>query len=433
MKLTPFQAIVIGAFVVAILGGVASLALFRGGSQNLPNLTMWGTIPASIMTEFLGQKSFEDAGIKISYVQKNPSTFEEDFVEALASGLAPDLVIMPHDLIYKQRNKLLVIPFDSISERVFKDTFVESGEIFLTEGGMLGLPFTLDPLVMYWNRSMFSSKAISTPPKFWDEFFTLAPKFNERNAAGNLNKTVVSLGESVNITNFKEILSVLIMQAGNPIVSFDQGRVRYNSLLNERFNLSERPAEASIRFYTEFSNPVKPTFSWNKSLLDSRDAFVSEELGTYFGFSSELPTLRKLNPNLNFDVTTLPQVRDGEIKMTYAKVNALVIPRSARNASAGAIAAQALVSANSIESLSLLTGLPPVRRDLLSTLPTEASQNVFYRSAVMSRTWLDPSSEETDTVFSNLVENVNSGRLRVSQAVDRADSELQSVISNYER
>ena len=59
-----------------------------------------------------------------------------------------------------------------ISERDFKNTYIEEGELYLAANGILGLPITVDPMVMYWNRDIFSSAAIAAPPSYWDEFLT---------------------------------------------------------------------------------------------------------------------------------------------------------------------------------------------------------------------------------------------------------------------
>lgn len=429
--MTTFQAIVMGAFVVFLLGGVAAFALFKGGGEGkLPQIVMWGTLPELTVYNLTQMETLKTAGVTIDYVEKDPATFEADFVEALASGNSPDLVMFPHDLLYRQKNKLYTIPFNIISERSFKDSFVEGGEVFLTPNGVIGLPFLADPMVMYWNRSLFSSKAIATAPKYWDEFFTLAPKFNEKNDAGNLRKTVVALGETVNITHFKELLSALIIQAGNPIVQISP-QVGPTSVLNENFGYDNSPTEAALRFYTEFSNPVKPAYSWNKSQLDSKDAFVAEDLGTYFGLASELSDIRARNPNLNFDVAVIPQIRDAERRVTFGRVYGLVIPKNARNGGAAISVAQILTSTAALRDLSQLIDLPPMRRDLLSVPPSNPYSAVFYSSAIMSRAWLDPSPRDTLPIFQDMVENIISGKNRISEAISRADRELDSIIRNY--
>jgi ABC-type glycerol-3-phosphate transport system substrate-binding protein len=425
-----FQTIVLGAFIVFLLLGVGAFALFRGSNSNtLPTLVVWGTFPEEAMTIFSNSATLKAAGVTLQYVEKDGTTFESEFVDALASGRSPDLVILPESLLLKEENKLLPIPSASLSERDFKDTFIDGAEIFWTPQGAIGLPFAVDPLVMYWNRSMFSSKALSTPPKHWDEFFTLAPKFNEKDDAGNIKKTIVALGDTINITNFKELLSGMILQAGDPITAPDQ-QGNLKTVLSDTLGMSSPPAEAALRFYTEFSNPVNAAYSWNKSLPGSSDAFIGEELATYFGFASELKNIRSKNPNLDFDVTVLPQIRDSKTRLTYGKLYALVIPKQGKNTTAAVTAVLRMASSDILRELENEIGLPPVRRDLLSTPPSDPYSSVFYASAIMAKSWKDPSPEDTTAIFKEMVESIISGKDRISGALNRANSELGLLIRN---
>ena len=55
-----------------------------------------------------------------------------------------------------------------------------------------------------------------------------------------------------------------------------------------------------LKFYTDFADPLKDVYSWNKSFSNSRDAFSAENLVFYLGYASELQSLINKNPNQNF-------------------------------------------------------------------------------------------------------------------------------------
>lgn len=84
----------------------------------------------------------------------------------------------------------------------------------------------------------------------------------------------------------------------------------------------------------------------------------------------------------------------------------------------------ALTSFENIAQFSVNLGLPPVRRDVLTNKPTDAIGSVFYDSALMSKSWFDPDSDETDDIFKNMIESVTSGRARLGEAINLADQEL---------
>ncbi len=422
-----FQLIITLIFGFFIVVGVIVFSMSRGTiTKPEDNVLVWGTISesgfATILEEHPIGKSKE---FNITYTQKRAGTFDQEFIEALAEGKGPDIIFLPHDSMWKHQNKIFPIPFQSFSERKFKDTFVEEGELYLTSQGILGLPILIDPLVMYWNRDIFSNASISKAPEYWDEFFDLAQKLTKKDQSFNITESAVSLGEFRNINNAKEILSALIMQAGSPITV--RTREVPTVVLNERLGQSLIPSEAAVNFYTEFSNPIKLFYSWNRSLPRSDNFFTSGDLGIYFGFASEFSQIKEKNPNINFDVAAFPQSRESETKITYGRIQALSIVKNSKNIVSAIKVALALSDKEHSAAISALGKLPPVRRDLLSRAPSDAYSVLFYQGALWSRAWIDPDSTSTENIMQNMIESITAGRLRTSQAVSRAHAEIQEL------
>ncbi len=363
--------------------------------------------------------------MKRQYVRKSAEEFDQALIEALASGVGPDMIILPQDRIARHRDKIYQIPYESLSERDFKDSFVEEGELFMGTGGVYAVPFSLDPLVMYWNRDIFTNNSLSLPPTYWDEFFSKTIPLSEIDNSRNIKQSSVALGEYDNINNAKEILSVLLLQTGNKIVTVENGRLV--SVLSNNSEDGVAIAESVLRFYTEFSNPSKEVYSWNKSLPQAKQAFLSGDLAIYFGFASEAFEIQSKNPNLNFDIALLPQVRDG-FKATFGKISGVAILKSSKYVGDAFLAIGILTSEESALDYSSVSFLPPPRRKLLSKKPKDAIGAIFYESAIISKGWIDPDREKSSGVFKKMVENVTSGRLKLSEAVDRASAELNSLI-----
>ena len=55
-------------------------------------------------------------------------------------------------------------------------------------------------------------------------------------------------------------------------------------------------------------------------------------------------------------------------------------------------------------------------------------EDLFYKSALISKAFLDPDTERTDIIFKDLIERIVSGRERISQASRRAVVELNALI-----
>ena len=422
-----FQVAILGIFgffiIVAVLifsGIIPGLGGSKGSVAG--EVVLWGTIPSNQISGLMEDFNRQYKPLSVTYIEKNQSSFDKDLVEALASGIGPDIIMLSRELIYRHADKVYPIPYATLSERAFKDTFVEEGELYLTSVGILALPFRLDPMVMYYNRNILSGAGISLPPSSWEEVFSIAPKLVTKDQSGNITQSAVSFGEFRNVNYAKDILVLLTMQAGNPIVEKSGGG--FKAVFGDTFGFSLKPADEALRYYTNFSNPVQPVYSWSRSLPNSRDAFLSGSLAFYFGYASELLGLRSQNPHLNFDVAKVPQTKGASAKVTIGRIDGLSVMKSSKNISAALQTVTLMTGPDTSFKLAQNTSLPPPRRDLLANKPSDAYMNVFFDSALMSRGWIDPAPASTSAIFQSLIESVASGRLRVSEAVMNANSEL---------
>lgn len=417
-------------FGIFIVIGLIVFAVVRTGSNTpVSRAVIWGTFDSKNFGQAL-----EDSGIagdetfEVTYVQKDPENFDFEFIEALARGEGPDIILIPHNSVLRHENKLYKISYESLSQRDFKDIFMEEGELYLTSSGILGVPMLVDPMVMYWNRDILNNANITQPPTRWGQFYSLAEKITKKDQAFTISQSAIPFGESNNVDHFKDIISMLIQQAGNDIVGFKQGKLQ--SLLIEKENSVLQPSIAALTFYTEFSNPVKPFYSWNRSLPSSRDFFLSGDLALYFGFASEIFSLRQKAPNLNFDVAHVPLGDNDQTVTTFGRMYGLSITRQAKDVAGAIRIISALTSTSSNVIFSRYIGMAPVRRDVLSEPQTDAYRSVFYESALHSRAWLDPNPDRTNQIFSDMITSVTAGRLKPSEAVGRASSELNALLGN---
>ncbi len=428
--MTRFQIIFTAIVVFLGVGGAALFALSKsGGGTDVPTLVMWGTVKSDIVSGYLSSIENDTKNtFSVVYVEKSPATIESEMIAQLARGQGPDMLLMPQDFIVKQLDKFYVVPFQNYSERLFKDSFIQGGELYLAPDGIIAFPFTVDPLVMYWNRDILTNEGYSRPPTSWTEFFTMAPKVVKKDANGNITQALVAFGETRNVTHAKDILALLAIQAGTPIISYDEQGGLVSVFDSSNGGLI--PAEQALSYFTEFSDPNKTSYSWNRSMPNDKTAFAAGKLALYFGSASELSSIRAANPNLNFDVATIPQAVANGNKTAFGAMNGIAILKASLNPSAAFVAATNLTDFTLQSRWIEQTNFPPVRRDMFSTIPGDAYKSVFYQSALIAKAWLDPDRDGTNEAFARMVENVTSGRMRVSEAVRAASLEMNKMISN---
>jgi len=214
-------------------------------------------------------------------------------------------------------------------------------------------------------------------------------------------------------------------------MSFSSDGQLYSSLTEGSISNAVNPTQTALRFYTEFADPIKSVYSWNRSLPNSLEAFSQGTLALYIGYASEVEAIQARNGNLNFDVAPLPQVRAGEQKkvLTFGKMYALAVPVVARNAAGGVQMAFLLTGQDSSDLLTQAIGIPSPRRDLLGTVPDDPVDVIFRSQALISSAWLDPNAEDSAQIFRRMIGGVTSGSLRISDAISRADTELTLLLA----
>ncbi len=421
--------VVVGIVAVLIFAGILPGFKKQGSGGSGIEVSIWGVFPENKIRSLIsGFNDKNKNSFKINYSEKKASDYENELLNALASSQGPDIWVLTQDAVLKNKNKIYPISFESYKERDFRDNFLDSAELFLDLNNktVIGLPLAVDPLVLYWNRDLFSSAGIARPPQYWDEFLIDVQALTKRDDAGNIIQTGAALGEFTNVKNAKDILSMLILQTGNSIINKDTLEV----VLGEKGDNALDPTESSIRFFNEFSNPSKTSYSWNRALPGSETMFVSGSLAMYFGYASELDDIKQKNPHLNFDIAVVPQIRDGKIRATFGKIYGLVISKNSPKIQTAFPAIAALSANDFSKSFSGVMGLGSASRNILAVGANDPILSVIYKSSVMSRAWLEPNPETVYEIFKNMVESTATSRVTLSEAVNQAKGQLEKLIKN---
>lgn len=430
-QLSTFQIVVLGIFAALTLIGVGVFAASGGftSGEAVGQVVVWGTEDTYVVQEVITELRINDKAFQeVYYVEKNPATYATELINAMAAGQGPDLFLMPQAELSAFEDKVLAVPYKEISQNIFINSYIDAAQVYLTPGGILALPFTIDPLVMYWNRDMFASAGVANPPQYWNDFLALAPKISQLDGTSAVKKSAVSLGLWSNIGTAKEIISTLFLQAGDRIVTRNESGGLDVVLGESPENNATEPAASALRFYTEFANPSKTTYSWNRSLPSARNMFVAGDLAVYFGYASEQGEIAERNANLRFGIAVMPQIQGNASALTYAKILGLSIPRTSMNPRGALLIAQKLSSPPAALALAARTGLPPVRRDIAIDTSENAAMQTFAASALIAQAWLDPSPKETNKIFQTMIESVVSGQKEPQSAVFTAAEEFNDII-----
>ncbi len=229
--------IILGIFVFFLIVGVFIFATYGTSkeSQDAVQIGVWGTLPATDVAGVLNSikdKYRNQAIPSITYTEIKKENFELTLTEALADGIGPDVVLIPSDLMIVNQKRLTTVGFELMSPREFKDSFIEGSEILLTSTGALGVPLIVDPLVMYWNRDILTAKGIARAPITWEEMLSIIDRLTERREDRSIIKSAIAFGDFTNIQYAKDIMIMLITQAGGQMIGRDNTDRLVNLFLN---------------------------------------------------------------------------------------------------------------------------------------------------------------------------------------------------------
>ena len=435
--MSKFQLIVLSIFVICIVAATAVFALSKSSATTttVTTITIWGTLPSDSFDQFVARiNSGLQTAVTVTYKQLPEADFNQNFVQAVARGQGPDAILIPQDMLLVNLPELAIIPYTLLPQRTFLDTYVSEASLYLRSDGITALPFSIDPLVMYWNRDTFNNAGIASvgtadTPITWSKLTGFNAKLTQKDVNANIQKSLVSLGEFANVDHARDILSALFLQSGNTITALTSNDT-VTTVLGSGQGQSTGSVANAVTFYGSFANPSNQNYSWNRSLPNSQAFFLSGNLATYFGFASELASLREKNPNLNFDVAPFPQPVNQKTNTTYARMYGFSLVKNAPNPTASYTILQNFLTPDAVSSWATLNNLPPVRRDLIAQGTTDPYITLFDNSALISKGWLDPNAANTTTIFKTMIESISSGAATPSTALQTANDQLSFSLRN---
>lgn len=429
MKNLGIKNIIMGIFVIA---AVVAFMVFSGvikiGSdtqQARGTVVVWGTIPYQTMQPYIDR--IKGQNLEIIYSYKDSINYENELVNAFASGTGPDAFIMSHEGILRHRDKIFEIPYASIPRTSYETTYIDEARLFLSDTGVTAFPLTVNPLVMYYNRPLITSAFILDIPEYWEDFIPFSQGISDYSGTGEILTSAVALGTYNNIEHAKGIISSLIMQNGNALIGTDSTTGKKISVLALDEGLGQ--VEQALSFYTSFAQSGTNTYSWNEALPNAQSMFISGDLAIYFGSVSEATDIRRRNPNLDFGVALFPQIRGSRERITYGAMTGVAVSKHSRNPNAAVVVASRLTGRDIAGELADALRVAPTRIDLLRETPSDTLKTLAYRSAMISRGWLDADLANTNFIFETLVRNINSRALSLQDAIMRANADINTMLN----
>lgn len=418
--------IMFGAMIIImLLLGSVFLGILPGvrPQQTTAKLEFWGLFDdQSIWQPIFEAYKKENPAVSFNYTKMNPDTYESNLVEALASGRNPDIIMFHSSWLVKHGNKISPLPQTFMTLKQFQEIFPDVAIMdFVTKNRIYALPIWTDALTMFYNKDLFNTANVATPPKTWDEFIKAIQKLSSKDKSGSLVKSGAALGAADNVDHAADILGLLMMQSGAKMIS-DDGT---EAVFDREVNISGStflPGESALRFYTDFSNPKTGAYSWNNSQPNSLEAFTSGKTAIIFEYALNLPKIKEKNPNLRLGVAAMPQLSDAIKTVNYADFWGYSVPLASKNSEAAWKFLVYLTDKNINKYFSTLVNRPAARRDVLAEEIDMPNLGVFAGEILSSANWYRVDPEKIEKIFKDMINAVVLDNIKPAEAIrDAAD------------
>ena len=423
-NLNKFQIIVIGIVLLLVLTVVLITSGIIPGLEEETDqpakLTLWGFDEPAVWNEVLSAYRDVRSKVDINYQQKNRESFEDELLNSISRGQSPDVIVFPSYDLGKHADKLSAAPPILITEREIEQQYIDAGRTFVTsEKHVLGIPLFADALILFYNKDLFTKSFITLPPATWDEFLESAQKLTTKTPSGEISVAGAALGRAHNIKNAPLILTSLFLQSGERIIGNNNKVV-----LGEPIG----PAESAMRFFGDFANQRKTSYTWSFALPEAADFFLAGKLGMYFGLMSEFDTLLTKNPHLVFSVSPIPTFTGAPRTATAGTLFAAAVPKASRNWRQAWSFAVFLGNKETAALYAEQARTVSVRRDVLPTYASDLVKSVFAKSVLSLALWPDPDTVKSDAILRTLIEEAAQGRLTIREALEKANAQLSELI-----
>jgi multiple sugar transport system substrate-binding protein len=293
-------------------------------------------------------------------------------------------------------------------------------------------------MALYYNKDLFNNAGIAEPPAFWDNTFQqYVKKLTKQDTKGQIIQAGVGMGGSTNIERSADILAMLMMQNGAVMID-DSGQVTFNSVPPGYATQNYVPGLEALRFYTDFANPAKEVYSWNKDLDNSLNMFTQNKLAMMFAYSYDLPIIKAAAPKLNFAVAPLPQIENSAQPVNFANYWVETVSKKSLHKNEAWDFVQFMTQADQAKLYLAKANRPPALRSLITkpdfynTDPQGGGLylDVFTNQVLTAKTWYHgDDADVADGIMNDMIDSVVSGAGDVESAINLAANKVQQTIN----
>jgi len=349
--------------------------------------------------------------IKVNFIKKEPKNYELDSLNLITTGKV-DVWGIPDSWLPKQHDKLASRSGKSDLETYKKlyPAVVQSENII--QNNIYGYPISAEALVLYVNRDLVEKakqkdnlsaadeEALSNDPVNWDTLTTQARLMTEKNG-DTVTTAGLALGTD-DIPAAPEVLTVLMMQNGAQMVADDNSQATFHTNVN-KFGSGDYPGARALTFYTSFAKPSQVNYAFSQTFGDTLRAFSEGKIAYYIDFSNKENNIKTINPDLNYSVISLPQVKETQNPVDFISYETFTVPSSSPNQTAAWQFIDYLTSEQVLQKYYDTSQKNPIMTDQLN------ESDIISKAIIDAQAWYNPDAFEIDKIFRSAISQALQG------------------------
>lgn len=410
--------------ITATLLLIAVLALGCGNTATKKEnkkvtLTIWKPFAEkSVMNVLMDAYHKTHPNVSFEYSKRNIETYEEDLLNALASGTGPDIFSINNTWLPKYLDKVTPATEQQYSYKDYRDAFVDVVvKDFTKDQKIYGTALSVDSLALYYNKDILGTVGITAPPKTWEELEKDVRRITRQDKTGYFARSGVAMGTSANVNRAQDIVGLLMLQAGSTPWSADG--------LSPSFSTNE--GAKGLDFYTSFANPVSDNYNWNSRSDYSIDAFANGRAAFLYSYTYAREQILAKSPNLNFDVAPVPQANLDNNAVNFANYFGEVVNKKSENADVAWDFLKFITSKDSLDKYYAKNKQPSSRKDLIDLQIQDLEIGVFAHANLTAKSFYKPDEEKMNVILNKMIDNVLLNGMSSKQALSQAANEARTT------
>lgn len=291
-------------FVVLIIVGLVLFFIFSKNKNNktvneVVTLNYWGLWEEpNVINGVIADFESKNPGIKINYKRNQLDDYRTRLDGRLTKtgsngSEEVDIYRIHNSWIPMFRQHLAPVPAELVTKIGLENDYWNVYKEDLKENNKwLSIPIMYDGLALFYNQELLEAASISVPDDWW-ELEKAAKKLTVKDNKGNIQVSGIGMGVvNGNVDHWSDILGLMMKQNG---ISLNKLSSQYDKNLEDVF-----------KYYAYFANSNDNM--WDKNLPNTTNLFASGKLAFYFGPSWRAFDIEKINKDLKYGITKVPQL-----------------------------------------------------------------------------------------------------------------------------